>query len=113
MESLEIKSPGVFNGLLEKLEVPKKKTWKRQGTTKQQPEKNKEVKEKIPAAAAVLPIEKIEKMDSLTILDGLDLKYNGVYGSEELSKILTKLQLITEGEKNKFIVSISLQEKKE
>jgi len=42
----------------------------------------------------------------------LDLKYNGVYQSEDLSRILTKLQLLIEGENNSFVVSIKVQEKK-
>lgn len=113
MESLEIQSQGAFNTLLERLNVPKKRSWSRK--PKEQPRSGKLIgKEKVPSkenaekvAAPVDPV--IEKMD-VTILDGLNLKYNGAYNSEQLSKILTKLQLLVDGEENNFIVSISLQE---
>jgi hypothetical protein len=105
MEALEIKSQGTFNTLLQKLNVPKKRSWSNK--KKQQPEKGKSAVEN--ETAAVLP--NIEKMDIPSIV-GLQLFYNGEYESDQLSKILTKLQLLIEGEENLFEVSISLQEKK-
>lgn len=45
------------------------------------------------------------------ITRGLHLEYNGDYTAEELSKIFMKLQLITEGEENKFTLAISLSER--
>jgi hypothetical protein len=51
-----------------------------------------------------------EKSDTLTILDGFQLNYNGIYQAEEINKILTKLQLLVDGEENKFRMTISLSE---
>jgi hypothetical protein len=45
------------------------------------------------------------------ITKGLHLEYNGVYDADTINKILTKLQLLVDGEQNKFNVSITLTEK--
>jgi hypothetical protein len=45
------------------------------------------------------------------LTQGLHLEYNGEFDAEQLSKIFTKLQLVTDGEENKFYLSISLTEK--
>ena len=110
MESLNIKSPGQFQLLLDKLEIPKKQ--KRGGRIKKEPLLLPTVsikgdafqKERVPQAAVP------EKTD-IPILHGLNLKYNGVYDSEQLAKIFTKMQLLIDDEKNHFIVSISIQER--
>lgn len=47
----------------------------------------------------------------LQTVDGLHLEYNGLYDAEQLSKIFTKLQLITDGEECKFQLNISLTER--
>lgn len=41
---------------------------------------------------------------------GLHLEYNGTYNVEELSKMFTKLQLLVDGETNKYHISLSLSE---
>lgn len=110
MESLEIKAQGTFNSLLERLDVPKKRSWSRKG--KAAPKKGDTMAKSAELLAAdPVPDPELVKMD-ITILDGLDLKYNGCYNSDQLGKILTKLQLLIDGEENEFAVSISLQEKK-
>jgi hypothetical protein len=43
---------------------------------------------------------------------GLHLEYNGDYEAEEISKILTKLQLLVEGETSKYTVHFSIDERK-
>ena len=45
------------------------------------------------------------------ITKGLHLEYNGLYTAEEISRIMTKLQLLVDSETNKFNVSITLTEK--
>jgi len=105
MDSLGIHSPGQFNSLIEKLHVPKKNTWKRSG-------KQKEAKAQNHSSALVASSDREKIMDSSSI-DGLQLNYHGTYTAEQLSKIWTKLQLITEGEENSYSVSITVQEKKE
>ena len=106
MDSLEIHSPGQFNTLIEKLKVPKKNTWKRTPRTGTK----KEAAAQKHSSALPLPVR--EKMDT-PIIDGLSLNYHGSYTADQLSKIWTKLQLLTEGEENSYSVSITVQEKKE
>jgi len=45
------------------------------------------------------------------ITNGLNLEYNGEYNSEQLNKIFTKLQLLTDGEESKFVLSVTIQER--
>jgi hypothetical protein len=51
-----------------------------------------------------------QEIKQILITRGLHLEYNGEYDPEQLSKILTKLQLLIEGEPNKFKISLSLSE---
>ena len=51
-----------------------------------------------------------QEIKQILITKGLHLEYNGEYDPEQLSKILTKLQLLIEGEPNKFKISLSLSE---
>lgn len=62
---------------------------------------------------AVEPVKEEVKTDIKPILisRGLHLEYNGEYTAEELNKIFMKLQLITDGEENKFTLAISLTER--
>lgn len=45
------------------------------------------------------------------ISTGLNLDYNGEYDAEAINKILTKLQLLIDGELNKFLINISISER--
>jgi hypothetical protein len=45
------------------------------------------------------------------ILKGMHFEYNGLYETDQINKILTKLQLLLEDEPNKFNISISISEK--
>jgi hypothetical protein len=45
------------------------------------------------------------------ILKGMHFEYNGLYETDQINKILTKLQLLLEDEPNKYNVSISISEK--
>jgi len=93
MLALDVKSQGGFAALLKDLGVPlKTRGGSRRGN----------VKKEVSAAAAAVP--------AIEIVGGLKLEYNGCYDSVELGKILTKLQLLTDGEENKFIVTIQLKE---
>jgi hypothetical protein len=47
------------------------------------------------------------------ITKGLYLEYNGEYDAEALTKFFTKLQLVIDGETNKFNISLCLTEKVE
>ncbi len=51
-----------------------------------------------------------EVVQAMLISKGLHLEYNGDYDVEALSKIFTKLQLIIDGDTNKYKISLSLSE---
>jgi hypothetical protein len=106
MEALEIKSQGTFNKFMDQLQIPKKRVYKK----REKPQPKKEDHQDVEVFAAVAPSK---KETSISILDGLQLKYNGVYDSDQLERIFTKLQLIIQGEQEiKYQVSITLQEVK-
>jgi hypothetical protein len=101
---------GRFNKLVKDLDIPmKEKTGGRTKKTaaavilKEGQKGESIVKEKTP------PAVNIEKMD-IPILDGLSLSYTGQYSPENLVKVFDKLSLLLSDEKNKFEVSISIQE---
>lgn len=52
-----------------------------------------------------------EVFKPMLLTKGLHLEYNGDYTADQLTKIFTKLQVLTDGEENKFSLSISLSER--
>lgn len=62
-----------------------------------------------PVESAVAVAEPPKEVKLIT--EGLHLEYNGEYDSEQLTKIFTKLQLLTDGEENKFVLSIAITER--
>lgn len=52
-----------------------------------------------------------EEPKQVIITSGLHLEYNGSYDADQLNKIFTKLQLLVDGEENKFNISLSITEK--
>jgi hypothetical protein len=85
--------------LVQALDIPKKA---RGGNVRAKTKPKKETVSKTTSKTEIV---------ATTFFHGLTLDYQGEFTSEELNKILTKLQLITEGEKNTFEVSISFKEK--
>lgn len=63
------------------------------------------------AIQSKLELEPEVKEPVKLITNGLHLEYNGEYDSEALNKIFTKLQLLIDGEENKFVLSINLTER--
>lgn len=133
MEKMNINNSNAFNNLIDKLGVPKKyrtgamvkeKTTVKP-TTKATPKPKQSVLDlaletaKAPALEQAPPLETksenkqadIQQAPIKIITNGLHLEYNGIYDHEQLSKIFTKLQLITDGEENKYSLSISLTER--
>lgn len=77
--------------------------------------KGKDTEEKTKAPEPILEPQtkavEIQEPQPILLTRGLHLEYNGEYTAEQLQKIFTKLQLITEGEENKFTLAISLTER--
>lgn len=57
----------------------------------------------------ITPEPQVQKI----ITKGLYLEYNGEYDAEALNRLFTKLQLVIDGELNKFNISLCLTEKTE
>jgi hypothetical protein len=86
---------------------PKRKYKQRTATTSIQPLQEQQQVE------LVLPppqLELVQEEQRPIIFNGLNLEYNGEYNSEELTKIFTKLQLLVDGEANKYKISLALVE---
>jgi hypothetical protein len=89
---------------------PKKRGGKRVGSGKNSSNKAITVPNLIETPPPPL-FEAINPNPVRIITKGLQLEYNGDYTADELSKIFTKLQLLTEGEDCKFNLSIMITER--
>jgi hypothetical protein len=99
-----------FYNLVEKLGLPKKD----RGGARDTKTRKSVVKTTVPMEQPL--VEQTQHIEQPTIRpqiisNGLHLEYNGEYTADQLSKILTKLQLLTEGEENKFLFSLSITER--
>ena len=123
MEQMGVRGSNTFNKLIQELEIPKKKrggsrthrsTIRKAVTTIKQEKapqislqfEEPTIQDQVIENSIQQPIKSI-----LQTVEGLHLEYNGIYDAEQLSKIFTKLQLITDGEQCKYQLNISLSEK--
>jgi hypothetical protein len=51
-----------------------------------------------------------DHVQTMIITKGLHLEYNGNYDVDSLNRLFTKLQLLIDGEPNKYRISLSLSE---
>lgn len=91
MLKMGITASGTFSKYINDLKIPKKSTKKAKTNY-------------------VAPSKQIEAVTQL-LNTGLRLEYNGTYNSEQLEKILTKLQLLIKDDSSDFVVNISLIER--
>ncbi len=54
--------------------------------------------------------EPVKEVVQQIITSGLHLEYHGEYTADELAKIFTKMQLLVDGESNKFKISLAISE---
>lgn len=104
-----------FYDLVKKLNLPKKLN-SNAGKTR----KKREAKTKITALSPemssseikqeVMPETKSEVVKAMIVSNGLHLEYNGSFDVDTLNKLFTKLQLLIDGESNKYHISLSLSE---
>lgn len=74
------------------------------------PRKPKETKTLLESALELAP-EPTSEIKPVLISRGMHFEYNGEYNAEAIIKIMTKLQLLVEGEENQFNLAISLTER--
>ena len=126
MEQMGIRGSNTFHKYIKGLDIPKKPRGGSRGnnggrprkaataTIKQEKAPQINLKFEEPAIQdEVIEIETIQQpiKSILQTVEGLQLEYNGIYNAEQLSKIFTKLQLMTDGEECKFQLNIKLTEK--
>jgi len=93
--------------LIGDLEIPKKP---RGGIQPKSKKRTAAVKPKeIIELMAETPKKEAAQIQQL-ITNGLHVEYNGTYDHETLNKLFTKLQLLIDGEPNKFRISLSMSE---
>lgn len=105
MNEMGIGNAQAFANIVNGLEIPKKP----KGGSK--PRKAKAQSVAATPTPSQLTFEEPRKVEPILITKGLHLEYNGEYDAEQLSRIFTKLQLLTEGETNKFNLAISITER--
>lgn len=115
-----------FYDLVAELEIPKKTRIEKAGsrrTSKPKQAKTKQTVAVTPKKNLLDLVEdsiqeeiKKEKQAPKTptvqalITNGLHVEYNGSYDAETINKILTKIQLLVDGESSEFRISLSLSE---
>ena len=121
-----------FYALLEKLGIPKdgQKTSARKGAvtkkTKVEGSKEKDLAKKAakalaamkppakvetPAEVPAAPQEPKEAPPQLLILKGLNIAYNGDYTSDEIRRLLKKLDILLEGEPDRFQIELKIMQR--
>lgn len=129
MDHMGIKGSNTFHRYVKELDLPKKarggnnNKFGRKGAATVKREKAPQIslqfeepqqhsiKDTIQTALTKMDDVQQPTKSILQTVEGLHLEYNGIYDAEQLSKIFTKLQLITDGEQCKFKLNISLSEK--
>lgn len=110
-ESLNMSVSG-FSKMITQFELPKKQ---RGGFRARKAKTKKTIiparQEKVSSTLEMVSNETPIQVKPTLLTKGLNLEYNNDYTAEEIVKILTKLQIIVEGEENKFSLYISLSEK--
>ena len=124
MKEMGINSTNVLSRYIHELDIPKKRritkdssTKKRKATTaaKIQTKKTPQISLQFEESTIQSPVienmlQQPQQPKNLQPVEGLHLNYNGIYDAEQLSKIFTKLQLLTDEENCKFKLHISLTE---
>jgi hypothetical protein len=110
MAAMGIRGSNTFHNLIKEFELPPKPrggarntTPKRKATTRiaEQPQEMKPIE---------IVSEKVQQNPVKILINGLHLEYNGIYDSDQLSRIFTKLQLLTDGENSDYYLTLTLTE---
>lgn len=117
MEHMGISGSGAFAKIIERLEIPKKPRIYNENSHKKKrtariTKKTSAITQQTLSTNTQPNQGDIQQPQAIKLLQtGLSLEYNGTYDADQLSKIFTKLQLITDGEECKFLLNISLSER--
>jgi hypothetical protein len=106
MEGLGIRGSNTFHNLIKDFELPPKPRGGARNTTP----KRKATTRIIEEPQEMKPIETVQQNPVKILINGLHLEYNGIYNSDQLNRIFTKLQLLTDGEDSDFYLTLTLTE---
>jgi hypothetical protein len=111
MEEMGITGSGTFHAYINKLDIPRKK---RLGGRPRKSSIKKEI-EKVPTQVEQAPentpiVNDFVQQPVKLITNGLHLEYNGLFSAEQINRILTKIQLIVDGEDNDFNIELRISE---
>lgn len=108
MKGMGITANATFARIINELNLPKKR---RVNTNGRKTKSSVAITTKVGQVKEVKQ-EVIEQEDNVVklITNGLHLEYNGVYDADSINRILTKLQLLVDGEENKFRINIEFSE---
>jgi hypothetical protein len=105
-------SSNTLSKLLKELNVPSKPRGGKRAATSKRKAKTQTPQVENTNLELIMPQPQEQPIVKPIILTkGLNLEYNGEFDAEHISKVFTKLQLLIEGEENKFNVSISITER--
>lgn len=110
MGAMGIRGNNSYHKIIKDLEIPPK----RRGGARTGPRKRKattQISEQPPEMKPIEIVNETVQQNPVKILiNGLHLEYNGIYNSDQLSRIFTKLQLLTDGEDSDFYLTLTLTE---
>jgi len=112
MAGMGIRGSNTFHNLIKEFDLPPKPRGgardttpkaKRKATTRiaEQPQEMKPIE---------IASETVQQNPVKILINGLHLEYNGIYDSDQLSRIFTKLQLLTDGENSDYYLTLTLTE---
>jgi hypothetical protein len=114
MDDMGVRSSGAFHNIIQSLEIPRKT---RHGAgrprgegTSPKPKIKKELATVEQAPETTPIVNFVQQAPVKLITNGLHLEYNGIFSSEQINKIFTKLQLLVDGEENDFNIELRITE---
>jgi hypothetical protein len=113
MKVMGIKGSNTFSNLLKELDIPPKRRVRKSNNSTQRKKAKTTVSitERSPVEEihdnGIIPVQ---QNPIKIIINGLHLEYNGIFDAEQLARIFTKLQLVTDGENSDYYLSLTLTE---
>ena len=115
MEDMGIGGSGSFHNIIKELDIPRKSRHgagrpKTATGTSPKPKIKKELATVEQAPETTPIVNFVQQTPVKLITNGLHLEYNGIFSSEQINKIFTKLQLLVDGEENNFNIELRITE---
>ena len=112
MTQMEVRGNNAFQKIIKQLDIPLKQTRipKQAKTTVKKNQQSSKGETSIKEVTQQpQPVQQVQQLVKI-IINGLHLEYNGIFDPNQLSKIFTKLQLLTDGEESDYYLTLTLTE---